>query len=316
MMLVALLAAGLVAASAGAAPPQSRPAGSPDLAALALSRADLPAGARIVRQRYYRDPAFVASYERELSLGGARVGRSSLLSVLHDLSVEPDADAAARTFRALAAALGTRAFRAALASEIAEGAEVSSKDVTVGRPRRPRIGDGTVSLPVRIRVQGLRIQAAISFTQVDRVLAALTVVGFPARTVRAVDVDLLGRRAAERMRKGLEPALATPPLVSGVPNPGQALAAVTGTWIGDQVVVSYQWERCVEPDRGCAAIPGATASTYTLVEGDLASTVRVAVSGRTGSGRRRRHRRRPRSSSGLQDRRSRPKLRPSRAVRL
>ena len=164
VVLVAGLAAGLVAVSAGAAPPASRPPGSPDLAALALATFDLPAGTRIVRQRYYRDPAFVASYERELSLGGARVGRSSLLSILHDLSVSPDATAASRTFQALAAALGTRAFRAALAAEIAEGADVGAKDVTVGRPRRPRIGDGTISIPVQVRTQGLRLQAAIGFT--------------------------------------------------------------------------------------------------------------------------------------------------------
>jgi hypothetical protein len=42
----------------------------------------------------------------------------------------------------------------------------------------------------------------------------------------------------------------------------------------------------VEPGTGCAAIPGATSATYTVVEGDLASSLRVMVSAtnRLGSG--------------------------------
>ena len=62
---------------------------------MALAVSDLPSGARIDRQRYYRDPDFVATYEREFSLPGSRIGRSRLLLVFNDLSVD-GTDTAAR----------------------------------------------------------------------------------------------------------------------------------------------------------------------------------------------------------------------------
>jgi hypothetical protein len=62
--------------------------------------------------------------------------------------------------------------------------------------------------------------------------------------------------------------------------PGQVLTASRGVWTGDQLEFAYQWERCDAAGAGCVAIPQATGATYTVANGDLASTVRVTVSGR------------------------------------
>jgi alpha-tubulin suppressor-like RCC1 family protein len=69
------------------------------------------------------------------------------------------------------------------------------------------------------------------------------------------------------------------PGVSGTSLKGYALTASTGAWSGlaGSTTYSYQWERCGESGEGCSTISGATASTYTLTESDVGSTLRVLV---------------------------------------
>jgi hypothetical protein len=279
-VLAIALVAGAGSASASASTSAGRPPGSPDLAAMALAATDFPGGAKVVRQRYYRDPDFVAAYERELSLAGSRFGRSSLIYVFNDLSVEATARDAEVTLSTLRGLLRTKAFRNLLAREISAAAEVGAASVAVGLPRTPRIGDGAVVVAIKLKAEGLTFQTALTFMRVDRVLGVVGVVGFPGRRVFSADVDRLSRVSAERMRAALVPAVSAPPVVTGTLNPGQTLSATPGTWSGDQIVFSYQWERCADVSTGCAPIPGATAATHTVGTGDLASTMRVTVSGR------------------------------------
>ena len=75
------------------------------------------------------------------------------------------------------------------------------------------------------------------------------------------------------------------PVVSGTGLKGHVLTATTGTWSGGGTLTySYQWERCGESGEGCSVISGATASTYTLAEADVASTLRVLVTATGESG--------------------------------
>jgi hypothetical protein len=285
LVLAAALAAGIGSVSAGAAPAQ-RPPGAPDLAAMTVAAKDLPAGTRVVRERYYRNAEFVASYEREFSLRGLRLGRSTLLYAFNGLNVKTTAAEATRLFAELRRLLRTKAFRSMLAKEIASGADIAARAVVVARPRTMRIGDGAASIAIRLRAQGLAFQAAIAYLRVDRVLSTVGLVGAPGKRVFASDVDRVSRLSAERIRGGLVPVVSAPPVVSGIPGPGQTLSTTPGTWTGDQLAFTYQWERCVEPGTGCAPIPGATSARYTVVDGDLASSLRVTVSGRNrlGSG--------------------------------
>lgn len=274
------IAAGIVSVTAGASVSAGRPAGSPDLAAMALALSDLPSSAKVESQGYYRNSNYAASYEREVSLPGTRLGRSSLLSVYNNLNVGHTELAARSNFATIRAAIGKRPFRDAFAREFARDFDVSTKAVTVGRPRTVRIGDGTLSLPVRIDADGLTFQFVIVFMRVDRVLSAISYLGFPERKIHNADVDRLARVSAVRMKSGLVPVVRTPPLVSGTAQPGQALSVARGAWSGDQLAFAYQWERCDAAGAGCAAIPGATATTYAVTTGDLSSTLRVTVVGR------------------------------------
>ena len=67
------------------------------------------------------------------------------------------------------------------------------------------------------------------------------------------------------------------PAVEGTGLVSETLTASPGTWSGvAPITYSYQWQLCGE-DGERSAISGATASTYTLAEGDAKSTVRVLV---------------------------------------
>jgi hypothetical protein len=71
------------------------------------------------------------------------------------------------------------------------------------------------------------------------------------------------------------PSDVTPPSVSGTTQVGRTLSAKSGTWQGTAPIsYAYQWQRC-KP--GCAAIAGATSSSYTLRSADLNARIRVAV---------------------------------------
>ena len=271
--------AGLVSASAGASDSAGRPAGSPDLAAMSLALEDFPTGARVARQRYYNDPNYVASYEREFSLGGTQVGRSTLFFAFTELNVDTTAARANATLAELARLMKTKRFRAEFGRLIAREAGVNARSVVIGKPRTPKIGDRALTFSLRLRQQGVWFQMVVAVVRVDRVLGSLLLLGVPGKAVRNADADRLARAQSERVRAGLVVASSAPPVVTGVLNPGQTLSATQGTWTGDQVTFAYQWERCTDSGTGCAPIPGATSSTYALTTGDLASTVRVTVTG-------------------------------------
>jgi hypothetical protein len=82
------------------------------------------------------------------------------------------------------------------------------------------------------------------------------------------------------------PASTSPPTISGTTTEGQSLTATKGSWTNSPTGYTYQWQRCTPPATGCAAISGATATTYKLTSSDAAHTVRVVVkaSNATGSG--------------------------------
>jgi hypothetical protein len=71
----------------------------------------------------------------------------------------------------------------------------------------------------------------------------------------------------------------TPPSISGNPVQGATLTAAPGTWSGGgpDPAFSYQWVSCNDVGANCAAISGATTSTYMLGSGDVGNAVEVQV---------------------------------------
>jgi len=59
--------------------------------------------------------------------------------------------------------------------------------------------------------------------------------------------------------------------------PGEVVTATAGAHGQGPVSETYQWELCNGSGENCAAISGATGSSYTIVEGDSGRTIRVTV---------------------------------------
>jgi len=80
------------------------------------------------------------------------------------------------------------------------------------------------------------------------------------------------------------PVNSSVPVVSGAAQVGQVLSASTGSWSGSPSSYAYRWDRYSSAGGSRASIAGATASTYTLVGGDVGATIRVAVTASNSGG--------------------------------
>ena len=80
------------------------------------------------------------------------------------------------------------------------------------------------------------------------------------------------------------PANTALPVVSGTARQGQSLSTTNGSWSGNPTAYAYTWQDCDSAGANCAALSGATSSSYTLGAGDVGHTIRVVVTGTNASG--------------------------------
>jgi hypothetical protein len=79
------------------------------------------------------------------------------------------------------------------------------------------------------------------------------------------------------------PTSTTAPAISGTPTTGKKLTASHGTWAGGGTITyEYLWLRCTT---WCAAIAGATSSTYVATSADAGSKLRVLIWATNAAGR-------------------------------
>ncbi len=96
------------------------------------------------------------------------------------------------------------------------------------------------------------------------------------------DSVTLASTATQPIAAADAPVVEQAPAVAGPALVGQTLTAETGVFSSEgSISYSYQWERCAAGG-GCEAIEAATHSSYTLIEGDLGSTVVALVSASDG----------------------------------
>jgi Cellulase (glycosyl hydrolase family 5)/Ig domain of plant-specific actin-binding protein len=86
------------------------------------------------------------------------------------------------------------------------------------------------------------------------------------------------------------PSLVAPPTnsslpqVTGTAQAGSTLTTSTGSWTGSPTSYGYQWQRCSSTGGTCAAVSGATSSSYALTSADVGSTMRALVSATNAGG--------------------------------
>jgi hypothetical protein len=74
------------------------------------------------------------------------------------------------------------------------------------------------------------------------------------------------------------------PTISGTAQDGQTLGASSGTWSGSPTAYAYQWARCDPAGANCAAISGASSSSYSVQTADVGSTLAVIVTASNAGG--------------------------------
>lgn len=81
------------------------------------------------------------------------------------------------------------------------------------------------------------------------------------------------------------PVNTAPPVVSSTtPDQNVPETTTTGSWTNSPTSYTYQWERCNAEGKECVSISGATSSTYTPAEADVAHTLVAKVTAANSAG--------------------------------
>lgn len=93
-------------------------------------------------------------------------------------------------------------------------------------------------------------------------------------TLLAVVAAALSGGASARSQA--TPANTSPPTITGTAVIDETLTATQGSWTGaPPITTTLAWQRCNASGDSCAAISGATGTTYMVVAADIGSTLRV-----------------------------------------
>jgi hypothetical protein len=284
--IVAASVAVLIAAAGGAASVSLRPQpGTPDPKLMVLRAPDLHA--HVKRQRYFRDTDFPSTISYERAFREGRTGSTKLLFVDSLAEVGANSALASRYVAIIRQLLGSKpedfTFTKRFLRDIGE-TDVVNSTLHVGRVRSLRAGESSLDIPMNAQIRGRRTDLHVALFHVERLIAVLAIVGAPGSHVSLAAVTRLARLVAARMAAELAPKNVALPVVSGSPQVGETLTSSSGLWNGNPTRLSYRWQRCNASGAGCAAIAGATAQTYTLMQADAGSRIRVSVTARNGYG--------------------------------
>ena len=259
------LVAGLAVPVAGAVSTQ------PSAAGMTLAAADIP-GAKLVSQGKLAAGGYLSAYQRTLKLTSP-YGRSEIVGVQSEGKLAANAKQVTTDLSVVQRVLNSPGGRSGFVAGIASKLQVSETAVKLGALRHPHVGDGTVELPLSIQLPTAKAYESLLYMRLDRVFEVLVVVG--ARPIAPADSSNLARILQAHIKEQLTPVGLTPPAVTGTVAVGQALAVTPGAWSNPDVTLTYQWQRCDGTGANCAAIPGATSTTYTIAATDAGSTFDV-----------------------------------------
>ena len=157
--------------------------------------------------------------------------------------------------------------------------------VTYGKIRSLGVGNETFVQPITITLLKLiRFSFVISVTREEQVALGGDVMGQPGGKVAIEDIARLQRLVAGRIVTALTPVNTALPTITGTATEGQILTGTDGTWTNTPTGFTRAWLKCDAAGANCVAIPGATASTYTVTATDVGATLRFSVTATTAAG--------------------------------
>jgi hypothetical protein len=107
--------------------------------------------------------------------------------------------------------------------------------------------------------------------------------------VKVTAKNTVGEASASSVQTGTvaasAPANTVLPTISGEAKDEKTLTASAGTWTGSPTITyGYQWEACNTAGESCAAISGATGSTYTIAHAQVGDTIKVKETAKNSAG--------------------------------
>ena len=243
----------------------------PSAAGMTIAAADIP-GSKLVSQGKLAAGGYLSAYQRTLKLTSP-YGRSEIVGIQSEGKLAANAKQVTTDLSVVQRVLNSPSGRSGFVAGIASKLQVSATAVKLGAVRHPRVGDGTVELPLSIQLPTAKAYESLLYMRLDRVFEVLVVVG--ARPIAPADSANLARILQMHITQQLTPVDVTPPAITGTVAVGQAVTVTPGTWSNPDVALTYQWQRCDGTGANCTAIAGATSTTYTIEATDAGSTFEV-----------------------------------------
>ena len=214
---------------------------------------------------------------------GVRIASLPLLMVVDEVQLYRDVGASARDFALIQNQFASRSGRLRFAKDFAHELVTGSQGkmkitrTDVGSP--VTLDAASVRLAVTFATNRGRLPMAIDLVQVDRVLAAVVVVGLYGQKLAGSDAAHVAAAAEARLKAAFTVSAGQAPTVSGQAQQGQTLTVDEGSWLGAPSSFSYVWARCDTTRTTCAPVVGATDKTYTPTSADSGFALRVTVTG-------------------------------------
>jgi hypothetical protein len=231
-------------------------------------------GSRQQSQGPVHEKGYTSGYQRSFTFGSPN-GQSGLVFFQSEALVAQTVARAANDVTAVRAALQKPAGRAAFIASVAANLKVKPSMVKPGPLRSVKVGDSSVELPLSVQLPKRQIYESLVYMQRDRVVSVIVSAGL--HPTAAADSRRLAAAAVGHVNAALAPAPYAKPTVNGIAQVGKTLTAKPGTWSDPNAKLVYQWQRCDASGASCTNISGATGNTYTAVDADGGSTIRVEV---------------------------------------
>ena len=177
------------------APPSE---GGPDLAAMALSLDDLPAGVSIDHEGHVEDEDTVASYEREFDLGFVTIGGSRPMSLESEIDLYENSTEASTEFVAYEFVFTSESAPDFLASYLAATIGFEPTNVQIESLPPLDLDDESLAVGVSLDTPLGSLEVILVYVRVDRAVGMLTLVGLEGE-IHPTDATSLAEAMAARM---------------------------------------------------------------------------------------------------------------------